>query len=698
MSKQPQQSENMLVRSEDLDKLLTLAGEVIIVSSNQGVLSQEIQNFYDKNKKVDAEILSSAKDMSSSTALLSSDLHHLVQSIRTVDLKDLGFRFRRLVRNTSRTTGKPIHFEVIGDETTIDKAIVERLYDPISHQLRNAIDHGIEDMQTRLRNDKTEEGQVKLTFYNTEQETFIEIADDGAGINMESLRKKGIENGVVSSGETFTEETALRVMCAPGMSTAETISEVSGRGVGMDVVKNYIDSLGGSVSFITESSKGSTFTFRIPLLSAVNIVDALVVKAEQYIYAFPISNVVASISVEADQIKTPMEEGDMIEHLGDFLSLYDLSKLLNRQPSQRVSKEKEFINILIIEHKTSRIALVISEFLAPQKLVIIPFDEKFSVCGLVGSTILGARQLGFIIDVPSLIDLSRGKEIKTEGNKEQASMVGEPPEVLEDVLKVKQDEFPNEASSSEQEDASLQQAFIGELERLCMELNQTVFTLESNPGDQDCLNAAFRLFHTIKGNLIMMGFGKGGDTVHSVESVLDYIRMDNKEVTPEIMDIIMDGVSYIEELTQQTKAATWTDHVSEEIIQKSGAILPAKTFEQEEVGDVSTAEIKLSHEAAYRAAYHRRNKKHFYRMYIEFDAGVQPSFLVACLIYKRISELGDVLGTVPLLADIEKGMMEGKVKFLFASDFSFDNLEKGLKDLLIEHYGATLVKLKSVAS
>ena len=175
MSNTAKHSESMLVRGTDLDRLLLLAGEVIIASSNQGLVHKGLQNLFDKHNPVDQEILNDAKDLASSTSLLSSDLHRLVQSIRTVDMKDMGFRARRLVRDLSRKTGKLINFEVIGEETTIDKAIVDKLYDPISHQLRNAVDHGIEDVQIRMRSGKPKEGHVMLHAHNTEQETIIEI-------------------------------------------------------------------------------------------------------------------------------------------------------------------------------------------------------------------------------------------------------------------------------------------------------------------------------------------------------------------------------------------------------------------------------------------------------------------------------------------------------------------------------------------
>ncbi len=240
------QSENMLVRSEHLDKLLLLAGAVIVSSSNQSLAYRNLQALLSQKAPVDREVVENSRDLAETTTSISHDLHQLVQAIRTVSLKDFSFRARRLVRDLARKTGKRVRFEFEGEDTAVDKVIVEKLYDPISHQLRNALDHGIEDALSRTRSGKPEEGCIILRAYNTERETFVEIQDDGAGVDLEALRQKGIALGQIGPNDLFTEDDALRLMCMAGVSTARTISEVSGRGVGMDVVYSMITELGGN--------------------------------------------------------------------------------------------------------------------------------------------------------------------------------------------------------------------------------------------------------------------------------------------------------------------------------------------------------------------------------------------------------------------------------------------------------------------
>lgn len=693
MKEKHEQGENMLVRSENLDQLLVLAGEVIVTSSNIGVVYRNLQLLFNKHESVNRDTLDTAKDLSESTSEISSNLHRLVQSIRTVNLKDLSFRARRLVRDMARKTGKRLRFKVEGEDTVVDKSIVEQLFDPIAHQLRNAVDHGIEDVATRARLGKPEEGSVFLRFYNTEQETFIEIADDGAGIDLEALRDKAIEAGNIAASDSFTDEDALEIMWTPGVSTVKAVTEVSGRGVGMDVVRDHIQNLGGIISFKTEPGKGTTFTFRVPLVSAINILDALVIGAGDVIYAFPIKTVVTTMSVPRGEIDTTLGVGKMIKHLNQLLPLYDLNEILTGVSADQSNGN---VSALVIEHKGTQIALAISEFLAPQKLVIIPLDDTLSIPEFSGATILGGRRLGFIINVPALIDLAKGKKVlrreKSEAAQGEQTFSIDEDVALDEELKATADKAADETET--EEDATERRDFLIEIERLIPTLNEALFALESDQSNEEYINSAFRLFHTIKGNFMMIGLPQGGATIHSVESVLDRGRSHRLEITPDVVDLLMDGVSYIEEVVRTSVAGQWEDKSRTDILDRSRQLLSEQPEVQTKVTtDVVSEDVDLSHEAAYRAIIHRKRRTPCYRCYLEFDSGKQPAFLVACMIYRRFCDLGDVLGTVPSLPDIEKGMMEGKLKVLFASDISQELLEKTLDQLLREHYGAHVIEL-----
>jgi chemotaxis protein histidine kinase CheA len=694
MSESSAASESMLVRSENLDQLLLLAGEVIIASSNLGMAYRSLQNLYDRRQPVSREALESLKDLAGSTTDISSNLHHLVQAIRTVDMKDVCFRAKRLARDLARKTGKRIRFDVRGEDTVVDKSIVEKLYDPIEHQLRNAIDHGIEDAAVRAAAGKPEEGVVSLTISNTERETFIEIEDDGAGLDLEALRRKAVEAGTIQEGDPFTEEDALDIMCAPGVSTARVLTEVSGRGVGMDVVRARIHELGGTVSFTTRRGAGTRFTFRVPLVSAVNIVDALVVRAGETMYAFPIGSVVSTTSVARDAVHSAFGKGETITYLDRLLPLFDLAGVLAGTASPRPETD---IPVLIVEHKENQVAFVVDAFLAPQKLVIIPIQETLPIPEFSGATILGGRKLGLIVNVPGLIN--RALDRRAAGVS-AAAAVGESEAVPADASAADGREAPEAVPDRGGPEPAApgrlpaeNREFLLEIERLIPALNEALFSLESNPAGRDPVNLAFRLFHTIKGNFMMIGLPLGGGTIHSVESVLDRVRTSRQPVTPEIMDILMDGASFIEEAVRAGLAGAWTDRAGEDIQQRAQRLLSVLA-PPETAAAAESDEIVLSHEAAYRAVIHRKRRTPTYLCHVEFESGPQPAFLVACLIYRRFCDLGDVLGTRPALADLEKGRGDNVFRVRFASPLPRERLEQVLGALLREHYGATIVEIK----
>jgi two-component system chemotaxis sensor kinase CheA len=243
-------------------------------------------------------------------------------------------------------------------------------------------------------------------------------------------------------------------------------------------------------------------------------------------------------------------------------------------------------------------------------------------------------------------------------------------------------------SELDHEDETTRQEFVAEIERMVPQLNQAVFDLEQSPDDHDLINTAFRLFHTIKGNLIMIGFPRGGETVHRVESVLDRARSGVLGLDDRVIDVLMDGVSYVEELIQRCRKGSFEDLTGETIMELTEALLPQREEVAAATLDVVDTPVELSSDAAHRANNYRKRRVPLYQCFVDFEADLQPPVLVACLIYKRLSELGDVLGTVPPLAEVEAGTMDGRFKLLLASELEPDALEARLTWLLKTHYGA----------
>lgn len=328
------------------------------------------------------------------------------------------------------------------------------------------------------------------------------------------------------------------------------------------------------------------------------------------------------------------------------------------------------------------------------------------VAGLAGSTVLGGKQLGFIADVPALLALVDGRRsLADRDSSERTGQDMQRGNASVDWSEAMEEEEGDVASAPPgtalaprpaadlEENADSAREFLAELEKMAPDLNEAVFVLESNPGDPVQLNTAFRLFHTIKGNFIMMGLPKAGETVHAVESVLDNARSGQIAFTPEAMDVLMDGVSYVEDLVRRAKAGDREDRPGTELIEHAGALMPKPSANKRATQDAAVSDIVLSHEATYRANMHRKRQTPLYQCYIEFNAGLQPPFLVACLMYKRLCEAGDILGTSPPLQDVEDGVMEGQFKLLLASDWEPARLEAAVTALLTRHYGAHVVNI-----
>jgi two-component system chemotaxis sensor kinase CheA len=251
-----------------------------------------------------------------------------------VPIRDTFLRFRRLVRDIAKKKGRQVNFEIVGEDTLVDKTVAEKLYEPLAHQIRNAIDHGLEDALERQHNGKDPTGQLVLTAYKKEGFTYISVSDDGRGLNEARIRQVAVEKGFLSptAAAAIGQAECWSLIMQPGFSTNIEATEISGRGVGMDVVKNTVETLGGEVIIETASGRGTLFTYKIPQLSAVNITDALIIRTGESFCAVPIGNVVATQAIDPQEIITTMESTASLQYLGSIIPLHDLRGLLSGAP------------------------------------------------------------------------------------------------------------------------------------------------------------------------------------------------------------------------------------------------------------------------------------------------------------------------------------------------------------------------------
>jgi chemotaxis protein histidine kinase CheA len=349
-------------------------------------------------------------------AKLSKEIQNVSMSLRMVQLKSTLQKMQRIVRDTSKSLDKKVYLELIGDETEIDKTVLEHLADPLVHIVRNAVDHGLETTAQRLAAGKSDEGRVSIKAFHEGNNLVIEISDDGNGIDPKIIREKAIEKKVISANARLSDEDLVNLIFHPGFSTKAEVSEISGRGVGMDVVKTNIEKLSGEVKVFTELGKGSVFKVVLPLTLA--IIEAMVTKVGDERYIIPLGQIYESLSPTSEQIHHVNGVGDCLKLRGEVIPLFKISTALQRTQKDRPIHEQIAI---IVNSEERNFAVLVDDILHQQQVVIKKLGKEIvNQKGFMGSSILGDGRPAFILD---LIELFSGtmKKKKTKFTDEMAA-------------------------------------------------------------------------------------------------------------------------------------------------------------------------------------------------------------------------------------------------------------------------------------
>ncbi len=336
---------------------------------------------------------------------ITSELQEGVMKIRMVPINQIFSRFPRVVRDLQRDLNKKINLVIEGEDTELDKSVVEDLLDPIMHCVRNSVDHGIESPEERAAAGKPETGTVTLKASNEGNMINIDISDDGAGIDVAKVRAKAIERGIIHPDKVLTDQEAYQLIFQAGFSTSDKITNVSGRGVGLDVVKTMIDKLNGSVTVSSEHGKGSTFSIRLPLTMA--IIQGLLVRVGKEIYSIPIASVIESRRVHSSEINT-IDNYEVLNVRNEIISVLRLSRLFNIP----VKESSDYCYIVIVGSQNKKIGVMVDALIGEEDVVIKPLRDQFTNSpGIAGASILGDGSVSLIIDVTQLLDLGVRQEI-----------------------------------------------------------------------------------------------------------------------------------------------------------------------------------------------------------------------------------------------------------------------------------------------
>jgi two-component system chemotaxis sensor kinase CheA len=379
------------VSTEKIDALFDLTSEIVIA---QSMLTNT------RGRVHDPEATSAITQMERYVR----DLHEHVMAIRMIPVGYVFNRFPRMVRDLAATTHKDVHLEISGEDTELDRTLLEALTDPITHILRNCIDHGIETPQERLAAGKTEFGTVHLNAYQAEGKIYIEISDDGKGIDMERVRKKGVELGWIKPEDQPSPEMLYDFLFRPGFSTASSVTDVSGRGVGMDVVKKNIEQLGGVAIIQSQPGKGTRFLLKAPLTLA--ILDGLNLRVGTEHYIIPLTSVIETFQPESITISSALGEYEMVNIRGRFLPLIRLADAVG---AGTLNDQQNRGLIIILAQDESQIAIEVDEIIGQHQVVMKSLETNFvRVPGFSGACILGDGHVALIVDVGELVRNAQG--------------------------------------------------------------------------------------------------------------------------------------------------------------------------------------------------------------------------------------------------------------------------------------------------
>ncbi|MEF8748906.1 MAG: chemotaxis protein CheA [Candidatus Accumulibacter propinquus] len=377
------------VQADKLDQLIDLVGEMVIAGAGANLLAQR----------------SGQSDLMESTSVLLrlvEDIRDSALQLRMVQIGETFNRFNRVVRDNAREMGKAIDLVITGAETELDKSVVEKLGDPLMHLVRNAIDHGIESAEVRAARGKPENGTLQLNAYHDSGSIVIEVIDDGGGLPRDKIRQKAIDKGLIDAAATLSDHEIINLIFEAGFSTADQVTNISGRGVGMDVVRRNIQSLRGSVEVLTAEGEGSTFTIRLPLTLA--IIDGFLTGVGKASYVVPLDSV-----VECIELANVPEQRNYLNLRGEvlpFVRLRELFGIGGEIPSRQ--------NVVIVQYAGEKAGLVVDALLGEFQTVIKPLGVLFKhLRGIGGSTILGTGEVALILDVPALVE----RAISIEGER-----------------------------------------------------------------------------------------------------------------------------------------------------------------------------------------------------------------------------------------------------------------------------------------
>ena len=413
------QEQTIRVEVKRLDHLMNLIGELVLGKNRLLKIYDDVEERYEGEK-----FLEELNQVVSSLSLVTTDIQLAVMKTRMLPIAKVFNKFPRMIRDLSRDLGKQIDLEISGEETELDKSIVEEIGDPLVHIIRNSCDHGIEDPETRKAMGKPEKGLVQLKAYNEGNHIVVEIVDDGKGLDADMLKAKSIEKGIITEREAdaMSEKEAFGLIFKPGFSTAAKVTNVSGRGVGMDVVKTNIEKLNGIIDIESEVGKGTVMKLKIPLTLA--IIQSLLVGTQEEFYAIPLASVLETVRVPIDDIYT-IDGKNVLRLRDEVLSLVRLSDVFG---VNKVFDGGDQTYVVIIGVAEAKLGIIVDTLVGQEEIVIKSMgDYLHNIPGIAGATIRGDGRVTLIIDVGAMMEMAKDIKVNIRAEMEDSTKAKEKP-------------------------------------------------------------------------------------------------------------------------------------------------------------------------------------------------------------------------------------------------------------------------------
>ncbi|MHB8092326.1 MAG: chemotaxis protein CheA [Syntrophales bacterium] len=394
LRKQAEQAGDMSsirVDTRKLDDLIDMVGELVI---NQTMVQEDIKKEANLDRNLSRDI--------GQLFRITSGLQRISTSLRMVPIKQTFQRMSRLVRDLAKNSGKAVNIDLVGEDTEIDRNMVDEIYNPLVHMVRNSVDHGLESPEERMKAGKTAEGMIRLSAYHRGGSVVIEISDDGRGLNKDKILDKAVRNGLIASGDGLSEQDIYRLIFMPGLSTAEKVTDVSGRGVGMDVVKQAVEKLRGKIDIESSPGKGSKFMAAFPLTMA--IIDGMIIRAGSQHYILPMTAVRQALRPRREDCVSVVGRGEMISAMGQLFPLVRLHVLFGIMPEH---EDPWDAIVLVLESGNRSKCLLVDKIIGKAEVVIKNLGGGIGkVRGVSGGAILGDGRIGLILDAEGMFEMS----------------------------------------------------------------------------------------------------------------------------------------------------------------------------------------------------------------------------------------------------------------------------------------------------